>query len=64
MQSANKRAHRKCNGCSTVLRSCIVVSGTAHLLECAKAKTMHPDMVSALEDDKLRKLNKKSRALV
>lgn len=61
VQSANKRAHRKCNGCGTVLHSCTVVSGTAHLFECAKAKTMYPDMVSTLEDDKLRKLNKKEQ---
>jgi len=59
VQSANKRAHRKCSGCQDILKSCTVVAGIAHLKACGKAKKKYPDMVSALEHNKVRKLEKK-----
>ncbi len=49
VQSANKRAHRKCSGCQEILKSCTVVTGIAHLKACGKAKQKHPGMLSALE---------------
>ena len=59
VQSANKRAHRTCNGCGKTLQSCTVVSGVGHLEECTKAKQIYPGMVAALAADKLRKDQKK-----
>ena len=59
VQSANKRAHRQCSGCQQILKSCTVVAGTAHLKACGKAKQKHPGMLSALEHNKVRKLEKK-----
>jgi len=54
VQSANKRAHRKCSGCQEILKSCTVVTGIAHLKACGKAKQKHPGMVSILEHNKVR----------
>ena len=50
MQSANKRAHRKCNGCGTVLHSCTVVSGTAHLAFGDEADAKGVDLAALLAE--------------
>ncbi|DBA80534.1 TPA: hypothetical protein ACH3X1_007798 [Trebouxia sp. C0004] len=59
VQSANTRAHRICSGCQEILKSCTVVTGIAHLKACGNAKQKHPGMLSALEHNKVRKLEKK-----
>ena len=41
------------------MKSCTVVTGIAHLKACGKAKQKHPGMLSALEHNKVRKLEKK-----
>ena len=59
VQTANKRAHRVCNGCGRTMQSCTVKAATSHLEECGKAKTKYPGMLSSIEQDKMRKIEKK-----
>ena len=60
MQSASNRAHRICNGCGSVFKSCTVKTGAEHLKSCAKAKKEFPGMLSELLQDKLRKADNKA----
>ena len=61
IQVVNNRAHRKCNGCGKLLKSCTVKAGAEHLNSCAKAKKEFPGMLNELLQDKLRKANKGKR---
>ena len=56
VQSAKKRAHRKCSDCQEIPKSCTVVTGIAYLETCGKDKEKHPGMLSALEHNKLNKM--------
>ena len=38
-QGSNNRLHRKCRGCTKVIKSCTVKAGEDHLLSCQLAAT-------------------------
>lgn len=48
-QGNNNRLHRRCRGCSKVIKSCTVKAGENHLLTCQKAVACFPAVKTVIQ---------------
>jgi len=63
-QGNNNRLHRRCRGCSKVIKSCTVKAGEDHLLTCQKAVACFPAVKTVIQRSRAGKGDAKLPALL